>query len=112
MLPGQPEAQVPEQATPLKRSRPRRRVASMAEEGDVTWTVRTASNSLGADRSSYGYAINPGGTVTDAMVVANRGSTALTLTVYAADGFTEGRIGDVGSGSRTAAANSATAPPK
>ncbi|GAB7044061.1 MULTISPECIES: WxL protein peptidoglycan domain-containing protein [Catenuloplanes] len=66
---------------------------AMAEEGDVTWTVRTASNSLGADRSSYSYAINPGGTVSDAMVVANRGTTALTLTVYAADGFTTGEGG-------------------
>ncbi|MDP9792835.1 hypothetical protein J2S43_001347 [Catenuloplanes nepalensis] len=65
----------------------------MAEEGDVTWTVRTASNSLGADRSSYSYAINPGATVSDAMVVANRGTDALSLTVYAADGFTTGEGG-------------------
>ncbi|GAB7046792.1 WxL protein peptidoglycan domain-containing protein [Catenuloplanes indicus] len=66
---------------------------AMAEEGDVTWTVRTASNSLGADRSSYSYAINPGGTVSDAMVVANRGTAPLTLAVYAADGFTTGEGG-------------------
>ncbi|GIF24751.1 hypothetical protein BJ973_008230 [Actinoplanes tereljensis] len=59
-----------------------------AEEGDVTWTVRTAANSYGDDRTSYSYAINPGGTIQDAMVVANRGKTPLNLAVYTADGFT------------------------
>ncbi|WP_306216115.1 WxL protein peptidoglycan domain-containing protein, partial [Actinoplanes sp. RD1] len=58
------------------------------EEGDVTWTVRTASNSYGEDRSSYSYAVNPGGTLNDAMIVANRGKTALSLDVYTADGYT------------------------
>ncbi|MFD6567137.1 WxL protein peptidoglycan domain-containing protein [Micromonospora profundi] len=59
-----------------------------AADGDVAWTVRTASNSYGAARSSYSYNVNPGGTVEDAMVVANRGTAALKLSVYAADGFT------------------------
>ncbi|MFJ4407696.1 WxL protein peptidoglycan domain-containing protein [Streptomyces sp. NPDC088910] len=59
-----------------------------AAEGDVAWTVRTASNSFGADRSSYSYAVNPGGKVEDAMVVANRGKAPVDLGVYAADGFT------------------------
>ncbi|WP_033342045.1 WxL protein peptidoglycan domain-containing protein [Catenuloplanes japonicus] len=63
---------------------------AMAEEGDVTWTVRTASNSFGADRSSYSYAVNAGATVEDTMVVANRGTQPVTLTVYASDGFTTG----------------------
>ncbi|WP_432977797.1 COG1470 family protein [Dactylosporangium sp. CA-233914] len=59
-----------------------------AEEGDVAWTVRTAANSYGSDRSSYSYAVNPGGQVKDAMVVANRGKNTLNLAVYAGDGFT------------------------
>ncbi|MFE0180775.1 MULTISPECIES: WxL protein peptidoglycan domain-containing protein [Streptomyces] len=59
-----------------------------AAEGDVTWTVRTASNSYGEDRSSFRHGVNPGGEVEDAMVVANRGRTDLTLAVYAADGYT------------------------
>ncbi|MFJ6215589.1 WxL protein peptidoglycan domain-containing protein [Streptomyces sp. NPDC092296] len=59
-----------------------------ADEGDVTWTVRTASNGYGADRSSFSHGVNPGGQVTDAMVVANHGTTPLDLAVYAADGFT------------------------
>ncbi|MFD2763569.1 WxL protein peptidoglycan domain-containing protein [Micromonospora eburnea] len=61
-----------------------------AADGDVTWTVRTASNSYGADRSSFGYAVNPGGRLKDAMVVANRGKAPLDLAVYTADGFTTG----------------------
>ncbi|MEU4238173.1 DUF916 domain-containing protein [Actinoplanes sp. NPDC026619] len=63
---------------------------ALAEGGDVTWTVRTASNGYGEDRSSYSYAVNPGGTIKDAMVVANRGKIPLSLAVYTADGFTTG----------------------
>jgi hypothetical protein len=61
---------------------------AFAEDGDVAWAVRTASNSYGADRSSYSYAVNPGGQVKDAMVVANRGKAPLNLGVYASDGYT------------------------
>jgi len=63
---------------------------ALADEGDVTWTVRTASNSYGNDRSSYSYSVNPGGTLHDAVVVANRGKDPLNLNVYTADGFTTG----------------------
>ncbi|MEU3788485.1 DUF916 domain-containing protein [Streptomyces fructofermentans] len=59
-----------------------------AADGDATWTVRTAANSYGDDRSSFSYAVNPGGQVKDAMVVANHGRTPLRLAVYAADGYT------------------------
>ncbi|MFJ2304274.1 WxL protein peptidoglycan domain-containing protein [Streptomyces sp. NPDC087787] len=65
-----------------------RAAPAAADGGDVTWTVRTAPNSYGADRSSFSYAVNPGGRVEDAMVVSNRGKSPLTLAVYAADGFT------------------------
>ncbi|MFD3521326.1 WxL protein peptidoglycan domain-containing protein [Streptomyces sp. NPDC058653] len=61
-----------------------------AADGDVTWTVRTAANGYGDDRSSYSYTVNPGGQVKDAMVVANRSDSPLELTVYAADGYTTG----------------------
>ncbi|MFC4030759.1 WxL protein peptidoglycan domain-containing protein [Streptomyces polygonati] len=61
-----------------------------AQDGDVAWTVRTASNSYGDDRSSFSYAANPGGQVEDTMIVANRGKDPLDLAVYAADGFTTG----------------------
>uniref|UniRef100_A0AAU3GUC7 DUF916 domain-containing protein n=1 Tax=Streptomyces sp. NBC_01401 TaxID=2903854 RepID=A0AAU3GUC7_9ACTN len=59
-----------------------------AAEGDVTWTVRTAANDYGEDRSSFSYAVNPGGEAEDALVVANHGTEPLSLAVYAADGFT------------------------
>ncbi|MEU1619669.1 DUF916 domain-containing protein [Streptomyces sp. NPDC005722] len=59
-----------------------------AADGDVTWTVRTAANGFGDDRSSYSYSVNPGGQVKDAMVVANRSKDPLRLALYAADGYT------------------------
>lgn len=59
-----------------------------AAADDVTWTVRTASGSLGADRTSFSYSLNPGATVDDALVISNHGDAALDLAVYAADGFT------------------------
>ena len=55
---------------------------------DVNWTVRTESNNFGADRTSYGYTIDPGGSITDGIVVANHGQEPVDLAVYAADGFT------------------------
>ncbi|WP_431279920.1 WxL protein peptidoglycan domain-containing protein [Leifsonia poae] len=55
---------------------------------DVTWTVRTASNGFGAERTNYSYTVNPGSTVDDALVIANKSDTALDLGVYAADGYT------------------------
>lgn len=61
---------------------------ALAEGDDVTWTVRTASNTYGNDRSSFSYAVNPGGTAEDGLVVANKGDKPLTLAVYAADGLT------------------------
>ncbi|QXE36359.1 DUF916 domain-containing protein [Streptomyces sp. GMY02] len=101
------------QSTQLRKSAPRRKTAvaglvrtaalallmvvavaglsagpAAAAEGDVTWTVRTAPNSYGDDRSSYSYTVNPGGQLKDAMVVANRSKTPLELAVYAADGYT------------------------
>ncbi|GIF16240.1 WxL protein peptidoglycan domain-containing protein [Actinoplanes teichomyceticus] len=61
---------------------------ALAQEGDVAWAVRTASNTYGSDRSSYSYAVNPGGSARDSLVVANRGAGPLRLSVYAADGLT------------------------
>ncbi|MFJ4922309.1 WxL protein peptidoglycan domain-containing protein [Streptomyces sp. NPDC088725] len=61
---------------------------AQAEDGDVAWTVRTAANSYGDDRSSFSHGVNPGGQIKDAMVVANRSKTPLELAVYAADGYT------------------------
>ena len=62
--------------------------AQAAGGDDVTWTVRTASNEFGTDRTSYSYTVNPGSEIDDALVVANRGTESLDLGVYAADGYT------------------------
>lgn len=59
-----------------------------ADDGSVTWSVRTAANEFGADRTSYRYTITPGSKVDDAIVVTNGGAEALDLAVYAADGYT------------------------
>ncbi|BCY13962.1 WxL protein peptidoglycan domain-containing protein [Actinoplanes sp. L3-i22] len=61
---------------------------ALAEGNDVTWAVRTASNTYGNDRSSFSYSVNPGGSAEDGLVVANKGTTPLKLEVYAADGLT------------------------
>ncbi|MFH8466192.1 WxL protein peptidoglycan domain-containing protein [Streptomyces sp. NPDC017991] len=62
--------------------------SARAADGDVTWTVRTAANGYGDDRSSFSYGVNPGSQVKDAMVVANHSKNTLTLALYAADGYT------------------------
>ncbi len=63
-------------------------VTAVAADSDVTWAVRTASNSLGSDRTSFSYSLNPGAQAQDALVVVNHGATPLELAVYAADGYT------------------------
>jgi hypothetical protein len=62
--------------------------AVSAEDSRVSWALRTASNDFGADRQNFDYSLDPGGRIDDALMVVNHGSKALTLTVYAADGFT------------------------
>ncbi|MET0929161.1 MAG: DUF916 domain-containing protein [Aeromicrobium sp.] len=62
--------------------------AAAADDARVSWAVRTASNDFGADRQNYDYTLDPGGKLTDALMVVNHGKKALTLKVYAADGFT------------------------
>ncbi|MFI7233274.1 hypothetical protein ACIBO5_59730 [Nonomuraea angiospora] len=59
-----------------------------AADGDVPWAVSTASNDFGSGRQNYRYTLNPGGQLKDGLVVVNRGTTPLRLTVYAADAFT------------------------
>lgn len=58
-----------------------------AEDGDVTWGVRTAADDQGEVRQNYAYEVDPGASITDAMVVTNHGDAELVLSVYAADGF-------------------------
>ncbi len=62
--------------------------ASPAQADDTTWAVRTEANAQGADRTSYGYTIRPGETISDGLVIVNRSEKPLDLGVYASDGFT------------------------
>lgn len=61
------------------------------DDGDLTWGVRPSSATQGAQRDNYAYTLDPGGQVTDAIVVTNHDEAApLELDIYAADGYTTG----------------------
>lgn len=62
--------------------------ATAAPADEVTWGVRTAANDQGADRQNFGYDIDPGQTLQDAIVVTNHGDAPLELDLYAADAYT------------------------
>ncbi|GAA4204665.1 hypothetical protein [Microbispora amethystogenes] len=65
-----------------------------AADGEVSWTVTTASGDFGSGRRNYGYTLDPGGRIEDGLVIVNHGTTPLRLAVYAADAFTteQGRL--------------------
>ncbi|WP_282948681.1 DUF916 domain-containing protein [Cellulomonas endometrii] len=58
-----------------------------AASTQVSWGVRPADTVHGAERPNFAYSLAPGGTLSDALVVTNRGDAPLALDVYAADGF-------------------------
>ncbi|WP_285137565.1 DUF916 domain-containing protein [Microbacterium sp. lyk4-40-TSB-66] len=61
--------------------------AAPSADTTVTWSVKPADTAQGRDRPNYAYDLQPGGTVGDALYVANRSPQPITLSVYAADGF-------------------------
>lgn len=63
-------------------------VPSAHAEGELTWSIAPADNEHGSGRPNFAYAIAPGDTLTDAIVIRNQSASELTLTIYAADGFT------------------------
>src|SRR4051794_16911807 len=62
--------------------------AESSADSKVSWTVRTALSKYGSDRPKFTYTVKPGEQLTDGIDVANRGKAKITLTLYAADGFT------------------------
>jgi len=84
---------------------------ALATEGQVTWGVSTAANDHGTDRQNFNYDVDPGGTVSDALVVSNHDTAPLDLDVYAADGFTttSGQLDLVTRGTASVAVGSWTA---
>jgi len=75
-------------------------VVPIAAGDSAAWSLIPADNANGAGRGNFGYAVDPGAQISDAVIVANTGSTPLELVLYAADAFTtpEGvldlRLGD------------------
>ncbi|MGY2873300.1 putative membrane protein [Marmoricola sp. URHA0025 HA25] len=53
-----------------------------------SWSVRTALSKYGSDRPKFTYTVKPGEQLTDGIDIANKGRKAITLKIYAADGFT------------------------
>ncbi|MBB5787695.1 DUF916 domain-containing protein [Jiangella mangrovi] len=62
--------------------------AAATADTTVTWGVKPADNGHGSGRPNYAYAVEPGGSLSDALVVTNHDEGELALRVYAADGFT------------------------
>lgn len=56
-------------------------------DGAVTWGVRPADTEQGSERPNYAYALDPGGHLSDALIVSNYDDEPQTFRVYAADGF-------------------------
>lgn len=71
------------------------------DAGGVGWSVKTADNEHGTGRANFTYDVEPGDVIDDTMVVANTGTVALPLSVFAADAFTttSGNIDLVSTGS-------------
>ncbi|QHF23100.1 hypothetical protein GTU73_03160 [Rathayibacter sp. VKM Ac-2804] len=53
----------------------------------VTWGVRPADTEQGSDRPNYAYALEPGGQLSDALIVSNYDDEDQTFRVYGSDGF-------------------------
>ncbi|PPG10263.1 hypothetical protein C5C59_00505 [Rathayibacter sp. AY1F4] len=63
-----------------------------AQEADpastpVTWGVRPADTEQGSERPNYAYALDPGGRLSDALIVSNYDDEEQTFRVYGSDGF-------------------------
>lgn len=59
-----------------------------AADDALSWSVQPADNAQGSGRPNFGYTMDPGETLRDAMVVTNSGDEVLTLDVVAADAYT------------------------
>lgn len=74
----------------------------------VSWGVRPADTVHGAERPNFAYSLPPGGSLTDALVLTNKGDAPLALDVYAADGFltADGTLDVLGAGEESTALGS------
>lgn len=85
--PALPAAADPAPADPAAADPAADPAADAAASTQVTWGVRPADTVHGTERPNFAYTLPPGGTLSDALVVTNKGDAPLALDVYAADGF-------------------------
>lgn len=62
--------------------------AAATDPSALSWGVVPLDGDQGSGRANFAYAVEPGAELRDAVVVTNRGQTALELDVYAADART------------------------
>lgn len=62
--------------------------ATTAADEPAAWGLKPADTAHGAGRPNYAYGAKPGDVLQDAVVVTNHAREPLTLSLYAADGFT------------------------
>ncbi|MFE6236415.1 WxL protein peptidoglycan domain-containing protein [Cellulosimicrobium sp. NPDC057862] len=55
---------------------------------DLSWGLLPADDDHGTDRPNFSYAVRPGDTISDTVVVTNHSAQRLELRTYAADAFT------------------------
>lgn len=67
-------------------------VASAADD-DLVWGTKPTDNAVGTGRPNFAYLAQPGGTMRDSIDVSNHGTSAITVSVYAADAFTPDKGG-------------------
>ncbi|RMI03351.1 DUF916 domain-containing protein [Cellulomonas triticagri] len=82
--------------------------AAAAASTQVSWGVRPADTVHGAQRPNFAYSLPPGGSLSDAIVLTNKGDAPLPLDVYAADGFltADGTLDVLGAGEESTALGS------
>jgi LPXTG-motif cell wall-anchored protein len=63
-------------------------VPAASAASDLGWEVSTVDGTHGTDRANYDYTLDSGAQVDDSIRVSNTGTDAVTVGLYAADGFT------------------------
>lgn len=62
--------------------------AGAVTDEDISWGVRTADTEQGEGRANFNYSVEPGETITDAVIVTNQGAQDLAIDISTADGYT------------------------
>lgn len=76
-------------AEPYAAEMPAQSPVPAATAGDVAWSMMPVITDIGEERSNFAYAVDPGTTVEDAVLVRNSGGALLTLAVHGSDAVTD-----------------------